>query len=144
LASQHSARPGHVLLANELDRVAWTFYLEKFDIKSYALVRTWEESYAGQGTTYTHVGVFQESPGKNSDLVFYQQRLSLPKLSEGDRLSPVLKFVRAYDPAERYYVITGFVDQIRRVLGDRHPRIGVENLNQDEGFRLFLLTPREP
>jgi hypothetical protein len=141
LARELSGRPGRVLMASELDRVAFTSYLQKLDIPSYTLIRMWEDPKESSGGPYTHAGIFQKASGQSRDLQFLQSWFTMSRPEPGDRLTPVLLHVEAYDPAPRYYLVTGFAGLAERVLRRRQPEIDVERLNPPGGFGLFRLTP---
>jgi hypothetical protein len=141
VARVHSDRPGPVILADELDRVAWSFYLQKFGTTCYALVRLQAEPHQQQGTEYTHIGLFQKSRGRYEDLSFFQSSLDLPRLRDGDRLTPVLTVARSFERAGRTYLITAFADKNRNLLKEEHPGLKVEPLETSRGSAdAFVLT----
>lgn len=139
LAGELAEKPGLVLMANELDRVAWTFYLQKFDIPSYALAQFKEEPKE----TTTHSGVYQISKGRSGERAFLQWAMRIDEpFEKGDRLTPLMLYVSAYDPADRIYVITGFSNLIDRVLRARYPEFLVERVAVPGSYGLFRLTRR--
>ncbi|MEZ4652997.1 MAG: hypothetical protein R3E12_05140 [Candidatus Eisenbacteria bacterium] len=118
LAAQVAAHPGTVVLANELDRVSWTFYLQKFDIPSYALAQFKEDNTSGA----THTGVFQLARGRDGERVFLQWSMRIPEpFDSGDRLTPVMLYLASYDPADVIYVVTGLNRLIEQVVTTRYP-----------------------
>ena len=73
-----------VLMLDELDRVSLTYYLEKYDIQSQAVIRIQDKPVNLKGQNYNQVGLIQKSVGKNIDLNFMQIPCNLtlnPKLN---------------------------------------------------------------
>lgn len=137
LAAELNEKPGLVLMANELDRVAWTFYLQKFDIPSYALAQFVED----RTPTSTHGGVYQLSQGRSGERTFLQWPMTIEEpFEKGDRLTPLMLYVSTYDRADRIYVITGFSGLIERVLRTRYPEFVVERIDVPGSYGLFRLT----
>jgi hypothetical protein len=137
LAAELNEKPGLVLMANELDRVAWTFYLQKFDVPSYALAQFVED----RTPTSTHGGVYQLSQGRSGERTFLQWTMTIEEpFEKGDRLTPLMLYVSKYDPADRIYVLTGFSDLIERVLRTRYPEVVVERIDVPGSYGLFRLT----
>ncbi|MFM1875071.1 MAG: hypothetical protein RL266_808, partial [Bacteroidota bacterium] len=88
-----------VMLVDELDRVSYLYYLEKYEITSYAMINIQPKKVEAQGRTFSHLGMFQKSMGKGLKPAFQQ----IPaNLDEKNR------------PYNNYLLLTNVVSQIER------------------------------
>ncbi|TNF32005.1 MAG: hypothetical protein EP314_00480 [Bacteroidetes bacterium] len=88
-----------VMLVDELDRVSYLYYLEKYDITSYAMIKIQPKQVEAQGRKFTHVGMFQKSMGKGNKPAFQQIPANLDNKNK---------------PYNNYLLLTQVVSQIER------------------------------
>ena len=124
-----------ILLLDELDRVSYLYYLEKYDLVSYAMIKVQPRNVEAQGRTFSHVGMYQRSNGKGEKVSFQQ----IPaNLSEKNRkYNSYMLLVNIVEQMERgrdLYLFTGFPRKAEKAMDMFFEgRYRAVRLN-DEGF----------
>jgi hypothetical protein len=138
LAPFHEARPGPILLVDELDPVSMTFYLLAQGLESTAILGV---RPAGPGEPGTHIGQFQRSSRGTQSLTFFNSTLHLlDPLADGNLLTPALVAGEGQAPSEVYYVLTAFPEKNRRLFRTYYPNLGLETVLDSGGFTCFRIT----
>jgi hypothetical protein len=138
LAPIHEARPGPILLVDELDPVSMSFYLLAQGLESTAILSV---RPAGPRERGTHVGQFQRSRSEGDSLTFFNSTLHLlDPLADGNLLTPALVVGENQAPSEVYYVLTAFPEKNRRLFQSLYPNLGLEVVVDLEGFKCFRIT----
>ncbi len=98
-----------VILVDELDRVSYLYYLEKYDITSYAMINIQPKQVEAQGRKFTHVGMFQKSMGKGNKPAFQQIPANLDQKNKpyNDYLL-LTQVVSQIERGKNIYLFTGF------------------------------------
>jgi hypothetical protein len=133
-----------IILADELDRVSYLYYLEKYDLPSYAIIKIQPQKVTAQGQTFSHVSMFQKSQGKGQKPAFQQIPVNLDQKNE---------------PYNQYFLLVNIAEQLERgkniYLFSGHPnkaekavdmffkeRYTLAQLNDASFANLFRLEPK--
>jgi hypothetical protein len=98
-----------VMLVDELDRVSYLYYLEKYDIVSYAMIKIQQRPTEAQGRKFSHVGMFQKSQGKGNKPAFQQIPANLDdKNKQYNDYLLLTQVVSQIERGKNLYLFTGF------------------------------------
>jgi len=137
LARVHREAPGPIVLVDELDPVSLAYYLLDQNLNSTSILYV---TPARPGTG-THTTLFQKSQGRGGDLTSYQTSISLSDdLEDGNLLTPALVVVEAYEPSDRYYVVTAFYEKNVALFRAHYPSLGLETVFEFEGLACLRIT----
>ena len=107
-----------VILVDELDRVCYLYYLEKYDIGSYAMIKIQPKKTEVQGRTFTHVGMFQRSQGKGNKPAFQQVPVNLDqKNKKFNNYMLLVNIVSQIEKGKNLYLFTGFTRKAEKAMG---------------------------
>ncbi len=104
-----------VVMLDELDRVSLTFYLEKYDIPSQAVIRIQQNPVTANKQNFNHVGLIQKSVGKNQDINYMQIPCNLPV---GDKLNPyflLLELNNQKPPFQKFILLSAYPNRIMEI-----------------------------
>ncbi|MBU1950358.1 MAG: hypothetical protein KJ927_16705, partial [Candidatus Eisenbacteria bacterium] len=142
LAEMVRMEPGPVILVGALDRVAWSFYLDKVDIPSLALVRIEALPPQDRNGASTHAGIFQVSQGMGRETVFVQQDLLISKEPEDLILTPLIQFVGSREFTGPIYLVTDSPVLVSSLLETHFPGFEGKRLGRSmDAGSLFVLRP---
>ncbi len=134
----HEARPGPIILVDELDPVSVSFYLLARGLESTAILSV---RPTGPGEPGTHIGQFQQALKESQSLTFFNSSLHLlDPLTEGNLLTPALVVAEGRAASDVYYVLTAFPEKNRRLFEALYPNHGLEAILHLEGFTCFRIT----
>ncbi|MBI1286749.1 MAG: hypothetical protein GC178_04145 [Flavobacteriales bacterium] len=106
-----------VMLVDELDRVSYLYYLEKYDITSYAMIKIQPKTVEAQGHTFNHVGMFQKSMGKGNKPAFQQIPANLDdKNKPYNNYLLLTQVVSQIERGKSIYLFTGFPNKAEKAF----------------------------
>ena len=135
-----------VILVDELDRVSYLYYLEKYDVVSYAMIKIQPKKTETQGRTFTHVGMFQRSQGKGNKPAFQQVPANLDQKNKKiNNYMLLTNIVSQIERGKNIYLFTGFPKKAEKAMDMFFKdRFNLTRLN-DPGFaNLYRLEPKQP
>lgn len=135
-----------VMLVDELDRVSYLYYLEKYDIVSYAIIKIQQRPMEAQGRKFTHVGMFQKSQGKGKKPGFQQIPANLDQNNK--KINDYLLLTNVVSQIERgknLYLFTGFPRKAEKAMQTFFKDRFVLNRLNEPGFsNLYRVEPKAP
>lgn len=106
-----------VMLVDELDRVSYLYYLEKYDIASYAMIKVQPKKVEAQGRSFNHVGMFQKSMGKGNKPAFQQIPANLDdKNKQYNNYLLLTNVVSQMEQGKNLYLFTGFPNKAEKAF----------------------------
>jgi|GEM_PF-1223824 len=106
-----------ILLADELDRVSYLYYLEKYNLPSYAIIKLQPQKVESQGRTFNHVGMFQRSMGKGQKPAFQQVPLNLDiKNKPYNDYLLLVNIAQQLERGKNIYLFTGFPNKAEKAI----------------------------
>lgn len=106
-----------VMLVDELDRVSYLYYLEKYDITSYAMIKIQPKQVEAQGRKFTHVGMFQKSQGKGNKPAFQQIPANLDdKNKQYNNYLLLTQVISQIERGKNIYLFTGFPNKAEKAF----------------------------
>lgn len=134
-----------VMLVDELDRVSYLYYLEKYDVVSYAMIKIQPKKTETQGRTFTHVGMFQKSQGKGNKPAFQQVPANLDQKNKKiNNYMLLTNIVSQIEQGKNIYLFTGFPKKAEKAMNmffkDQYALI---RLNEPGFANLYKLEPKE-
>lgn len=106
-----------VMLVDELDRVSYLYYLEKYDITSYAMIKIQPKQVEVQGRKFTHVGMFQKSQGKGNKPAFQQIPANLDdKNKQYNNYLLLTQVISQIERSKNIYLFTGFPNKAEKAF----------------------------
>lgn len=135
-----------VMLVDELDRVSYLYYLEKYDVVSYAMIKIQPKKTETQGRTFTHVGMFQRSQGKGNKPAFQQVPANLDQKNKKiNNYMLLTNIVSQIERGKNIYLFTGFPKKAEKAMSmffkDRYT---LNRLNEPGFANLYKLEPTQP
>ncbi|MCB9191808.1 MAG: glycosyltransferase family 39 protein [Flavobacteriales bacterium] len=133
-----------VMLVDELDRVSYLYYLEKYDIVSYAMIKIQPKQVEAQGRKFTHVGMFQKSQGKGNKPAFQQIPANLDEKNKqyNDYLL-LTQVVSQIERGKNLYLFTGFPNNAEKAFDMFFKdQISLKRENEFGFANLYRVEPR--
>ncbi len=133
-----------LMLVDELDRVSYLYYLEKYDQVSYAVIKIQPRKTENQGQTFSHVGMFQKSQEKGQKPAFQQVPINLDQKDKKINSYRFLTYVTfQLERGKSIYLITGFPRKAEKAMtkffGDA---LTMERLNEPGFTNLYKIEPK--
>ena len=133
-----------VMLVDELDRVSYLYYLEKYDIVSYAMIKIQPKQVEAQGRKFTHVGMFQKSQGKGNKPAFQQIPANLDdKNKQYNDYLLLTQVVSQIERGKNLYLFTGFPKKAEKAFDMFFKeQVSLERENEFGFANLYRVEPR--
>lgn len=134
-----------IILVDELDRVSYLYYLEKYDLRSYAMIKLQPQQVEAQGQKFSHVGMFQRSNGKGEKVSFQQVPANLDeKNKQYNNYMLLVNIVEQLERGKNIYLFTGFPNKAEKAMGLFFKDLyTAERLNEPTFANLYRLKPTQ-
>lgn len=133
-----------IILADELDRVSYLYYLEKYDLPSYAIIKTQAQKVTAQGQTFSHVSMFQRSMGKGKKPAFQQIPVNLDQKNQAyNDYFLLVNIAGQLERGKTIYLFSGYPKKVEKALDlFFKEQYTVSQLNGFGFANLFKLEPK--
>jgi len=133
-----------ILLIDELDRVSYQFYLNKYNLESYAMIRIQPAKSEANGRTFTHMATFQKTLGRDQETKFRKVPANLDqknKVYNDYYLLP--RLVGQFERGKNMYLFTGFPRKAEKAFDMFFKnQISLEPINEFGFANLYRIEPK--
>lgn len=133
-----------IILADELDRVSYLYYLEKYDLPSYAIIKTKAQQVTAQGQSFSHVSMFQRSQGKGQKPAFQQIPVNLDQKNQAyNDYFLLVNIASQLERGKTIYLFSGYPNKAQKAIDlFFKEQFTLTQLNEGGFANLFKLEPK--
>lgn len=105
-----------VVLVDEMDRVSLLFYLQKYGVQSYGVVKLEMGTVNAKDKKNNHVAMVQKSAGRGKEVGYMNIPFAIPADAKFKDYKLLLSLHRELEKTDRVFVLSGFPNNANAVL----------------------------
>lgn len=110
-----------VIMLDEIDRVSLLYYLLKYDIESYGVVKVQQGNQKINGKNFNHAAMVQKTNGKDKEVNYLNIPFNLPLNNGIKEYFLILSMYQQTHPGENLFILTAYPQRLennRKLLKD--------------------------
>lgn len=135
-----------IMLIDELDRVSYQYYLNKYNLESYAMIRIQPGRTKTNGREFTHMATFQKTLGRGKDPQFRKVPANLEqknKVYNDYYLLP--RMVAQFERGKNLYLFCGYPKKAEKAFDMFFKdQIELKRINEFSFSNLYRLETKRP
>jgi hypothetical protein len=133
-----------ILLIDELDRVSYQYYLDKYQLESYAMIRIQQVKNEANGRTFSHMATFQKTMGRDKKTQFRRVPANLDQKNKAFNDYYLLpRLAGQFERGKNMYLFTGFPKKAEKAFSMFFKdRLDLTRQNEFGFANLYKIEPK--